>query len=180
MDLRDIKEFFRDAFKYLVAIAIILFIAIYVVSFQEVIGPSMNTTLKSGDVTVVNKLIYHLRKIKRNEIVSIKQNDKVMVKRIIGLPGEHIEYKDNILYIDGQMYKEKNIKESTKNFKLEDIGYDKIPDNMYFVLGDNRTNSSDSREFGLVKKENIIGKVNLRIFPINKFQIFKNFNLLIN
>lgn len=171
MDLRDIKEFLKDALKYIIAIAVILIVAIYVVSFQEVIGPSMNNTLKSGDITVVNKLVFRLRNIKRNEIVSLKKDDKIMVKRIIGLPGEHIEYKDNILYVDGKKISDSR-SSSTKDFKLESIGYDTIPKDMYLVLGDNRTNSSDSRTFGLVKKNDIIGKVNIRIYPFNKIKIF--------
>lgn len=171
MDLRDIKEFLKDALKYIIAIAVILIVAIYVVSFQEVIGPSMNNTLKSGDITVVNKLVFRLRNIKRNEIVSLKKDDKIMVKRIIGLPGEHIEYKDNILYVDGKKISDSR-SSSTKDFKLESIDYDTIPKDMYLVLGDNRTNSSDSRTFGLVKKSDIIGKVNIRIYPFNKIKIF--------
>lgn len=171
MDLRDIKEFLKDALKYIIAIAVILIVAIYVVSFQEVIGPSMNNTLKSGDITVVNKLVFRLRNIKRNEIVSLKKDDKIMAKRIIGLPGEHIEYKDNILYVDGKKISDSR-SSSTKDFKLESIGYDTIPKDMYLVLGDNRTNSSDSRTFGLVKKSDIIGKVNIRIYPFNKIKIF--------
>ena len=169
MDLRDIKEFLKDALKYIIAIAVILIVAIYVVSFQEVIGPSMNNTLKSGDITVVNKLVFRLRNIKRNEIVSLKKDDKIMVKRIIGLPGEHIEYKDNILYVDGKKISDSR-SSSTKDF--ESIGYETIPKDMYLVLGDNRTNSSDSRTFGLVKKSDIIGKVNIRIYPFNKIKIF--------
>lgn len=171
MDLRGIKEFLKDALKYIIAIVVILIFAIYVVSFQEVIGPSMNNTLKSGDITVVNKLVFRLRNIKRNEIVSLKKDDKIMVKRIIGLPGEHIEYKDNILYVDGKKISDSR-SSSTKDFKLESIGYDTIPKDMYLVLGDNRTNSSDSRTFGLVKKSDIIGKVNIRIYPFNKIKIF--------
>lgn len=171
MDLRDIKEFLKDALKYIIAIVVILIFAIYVVSFQEVIGPSMNNTLKSGDITVVNKLVFRLRNIKRNEIVSLKKDDKIMVKRIIGLPGEHIEYKDNILYVDGKKISDSR-SSSTRDFKLESIGYDTIPKDMYLVLGDNRTNSSDSRTFGLVKKSDIIGKVNIRIYPFNKIKIF--------
>lgn len=171
MDLRDIKEFLKDALKYIIAIVVILIFAIYVVSFQEVIGPSMNNTLKSGDITVVNKLVFRFRNIKRDEIVSLKKDDKIMVKRIIGLPGEHIEYKDNILYVDGKKISDSR-SSSTKDFKLESIGYDTIPKDMYLVLGDNRTNSSDSRTFGLVKKSDIIGKVNIRIYPFNKIKIF--------
>ena len=171
MDLRDIKEFLKDALKYIIAIAVILIVAIYVVSFQEVIGPSMNNTLKSGDITIVNKLVFRLRNIKRNEIVSLKKDDKIMVKRIIGLPGEHIEYKDNILYVDGKKISDSR-SSSTKDFKLESIGYDTIPKDMYLVLGDNRTNSSDSREFGLVKKDEIIGKIVMRLYPFSKIKFY--------
>ena len=172
MDLRDIKEFIKDSLKYLIVIATIFFIALFVVSFEQVIGPSMKGTLDAGDVTIVNKLVYKFRTIKRNEIVSINQKDKIMVKRVIGLPGEHIEYKDNKLYVNGSLVLENNISVETKDFKLEDIGYETIPKDMYFVLGDNRTNSSDSREFGLVKKDEIIGKIVMRLYPFSKIKFY--------
>lgn len=172
MDLRDIKEFIKDSLNYLIVIAIVFFIALFVVSFEQVIGPSMKGTLDAGDVTIVNKLIYKLRTIKRNEIVSINQKDKIMVKRVIGLPGEHIEYKDNKLYVNGSLVLENNISVETKDFKLEDIGYETIPKDMYFVLGDNRNNSSDSREFGLVKKDEIIGKIVMRLYPFSKIKFY--------
>lgn len=172
MDLRDIKEFIKDSLKYLIVIATVFFIALFVVSFEQVIGPSMEGTLDAGDVTIVNKLVYKFRTIKRNEIVSINQKDKIMVKRVIGLPGEHIEYKDNKLYVNGSLVLENNISLETKDFKLEDIGYETIPKDMYFVLGDNRTNSSDSREFGLVKKDEIIGKIVMRLYPFSKIKFY--------
>lgn len=172
MDLRDIKEFIKDSLKYLIVIATVFFIALFVVSFEQVIGPSMEGTLDAGDVTIVNKLVYKFRTIKRNEIVSINQKDKIMVKRVIGLPGEHIEYKDNKLYVNGSLVLENNISVETKDFKLEDIGYETIPKDMYFVLGDNRTNSSDSREFGLVKKDEIIGKIVMRLYPFSKIKFY--------
>lgn len=172
MDLRDIKEFIKDSLKYLIVIATVFFIALFVVSFEQVIGPSMKGTLDAGDVTIVNKLVYKFRTIKRNEIVSINQKDKIMVKRVIGLPGEHIEYKDNKLYVNGSLVLENNISVETKDFKLEDIGYETIPKDMYFVLGDNRTNSSDSREFGLVKKDEIIGKIVMRLYPFSKIKFY--------
>lgn len=172
MDLRDIKEFIKDSLNYLIVIAIVFFIALFVVSFEQVIGPSMKGTLNAGDVTIVNKLVYKFRTIKRNEIVSINQKDKIMVKRVIGLPGEHIEYKDNKLYVNGSLVLENNISVETKDFKLEDIGYETIPKDMYFVLGDNRTNSSDSREFGLVKKDEIIGKIVMRLYPFSKIKFY--------
>lgn len=172
MDLRDIKEFIKDSLKYLIVVATVFFIALFVVSFEQVIGSSMKGTLNAGDVTIVNKLVYKFRTIKRNEIVSINQKDKIMVKRVIGLPGEHIEYKDNKLYVNGSLVLENNISVETKDFKLEDIGYETIPKDMYFVLGDNRTNSSDSREFGLVKKDEIIGKIVMRLYPFSKIKFY--------
>ena len=172
MDLRDIKEFIKDSLKYLIVIATVFFIALFVVSFEQVVGPSMKGTLNAGDVTIVNKLVYKFRTIKRNEIVSINQKDKIMVKRVIGLPGEHIEYKENKLYVNGSLVLENNISVETKDFKLEDIGYETIPKDMYFVLGDNRTNSSDSREFGLVKKDEIIGKIVMRVYPFSKIKFY--------
>ena len=172
MDLRDIKEFIKDSLKYLIVIATVFFIALFVVSFEQVIGPSMEGTLDAGDVTIVSKLVYKFRTIKRNEIISINQKDKIMVKRVIGRPGEHIEYKDNKLYVNGSLVLENNISVETKDFKLEDIGYETIPKDMYFVLGDNRTNSSDSREFGLVKKDEIIGKIVMRLYPFSKIKFY--------
>lgn len=184
MDYRDVVEFLKDSFKYLIVIIIVLVIAIYVVSFQQVIGPSMNPTLKEGDILVLNKIMYKFRKIKRNDIVALRyaEDEKLVVKRIIGLPGEKIEYKDlkenndvkSILYIDGKGYDEEYLNNVyTKSFSIEDLGYEVIPDDMYLVLGDNRSNSLDSRNFGLVKKEDIIGRVKVRIFPFNNISIVK-------
>ena len=93
---------------------------------------------------------------------------KYLIKRVIGLPGDKIEYKDNVLYVNGEKIKEdflnKNIK--TENFSLASLGYQKIPKDMYLVLGDNREDSLDSREIGLIKKKDILGKVSLKIWPI--------------
>ena len=74
--------------------------------------------------------------------------------------------------MNGSLVLENNISVETKNFKLEDIGYETIPKDMYFVLGDNRTNSSDSREFGLVKKDEIIGKIVMRVYPFSKIKFY--------
>ena len=170
MDFRGIKEFFKDTFKYIIVIVVVLFIVIYIISFQQIMGPSMNKTLTEGDIVVVNKFVYNFNKINHNEVVVLKSKEKTFVKRIIGLPGEHIEYKNNILYVDGKAYKEEFTSSDTNDFKLEDLGYDKIPNDMYLVLGDNRSNSEDGRDFGLIKKKDIIGKASIRIWPLNKMK----------
>lgn len=168
MDFRDIKEFFRDASKYIIIIIVMLLIVLFVASFEQVIGPSMYPTLKEGNVILVNKLSTKFGTFKRNEIIVLKHDDKHMIKRIIGLPGEHIEYKNNTLYINGEAYKEKFLEESQIS-KDYDTGV--IPDGKYFVLGDNRVNSLDGKDFGLIDKSEIIGKAWIRIWPLNKFKL---------
>ena len=177
MDFREIKEFFKDTLKYIIVIVIVLVIVLYVVTLQQVVGPSMQPTLNEGDVLILNKFQYYLFDVKRNDVVALKYDgSKYLIKRVIGLPGESIYYKDNTLYINGNPYKE-NIVEGlvTEDFDLKDNGYEVIPDDMYFVLGDNRGDSLDSRskEVGLIKKEDIIGKVFIRIWPISGFKLVK-------
>ena len=177
MDFREIKEFFKDTLKYIIVIVTVLIIVLYVVTLQQVVGPSMQPTLNEGDVLILNKFQYYLFDVKRNDVVALKYDgSKYLIKRVIGLPGESIYYKDNTLYINGNPYKE-NIVEGlvTEDFDLKDNGYEVIPDDMYFVLGDNRGDSLDSRskEVGLIKKEDIIGKVFIRIWPISGFKLVK-------
>lgn len=177
MDYRDIIEFFKDTFKYLIVLVVVLVIAIYVFTFQQIVGPSMTPTLNDGEIAILNKIVYKVGKIKRNDIVALKLDDgKFMVKRIIGLPGETIEYKNNILIINGDRFRETYLNNvETADFKLSDLGYDVIPDNMYLVLGDNRSDSMDSRDkrVGLIEKSHIVGRVKIRIWPLNKFSLVK-------
>lgn len=173
MDFRDIKEFLKDSLKYIIMILIILIIVIYIVSFQQVIGPSMSPTLKEGDVLIVNKIIYKFREIKRNEVVVLKYDEKLLIKRIVGLPNEHIAYNNNVMYVNGDPVKEEFIDTTTDYFDIKELGYDVIPEGYYLVLGDNRNNSMDGRNFGLIKKEDIIGKAWIRLWPLNKLKIVK-------
>lgn len=178
MDWLEIKEFFKDAFKYIILVVVVLVVAIYVVGLQQVVGPSMSPNLKSNDILILDKISYKFADIKRGEVVSLYHADtKYLIKRVIGLPGEYVEYKDNILYIDGNMFKEEYLKDDviTDDFSIKELGYDKIPEDMYLVLGDNRGDSLDSRDakVGLIKKKNIIGKVRARIWPLNKIKLIR-------
>ena len=175
MDLRSVVEFFKDTFKYIIVIVVVLVLFIFVVGLQQVVGPSMNPTLVEGDVLIVNKLVYNIGKIERNDIVVLSQNEKYMVKRVVGLPGEKIEYKDDYIYVNGEKFKEPFIDTNnihTDNFSTSDLGSETIPEGMYLVLGDNRINSQDSRDYGFVSKKQIIGKAWLRIWPFNKIKFF--------
>lgn len=176
MDLRDVREFIIDTLKYILTIVLVIFIIMYIATVQQVVGPSMDPTFKDQDIVILNKFHYHLFDIKRFDIVSLKYNEtKYLIKRVIGMPGDKVEYKDNRLLINGKEKKESFLNKNviTENFSLISLGYEEIPEGMYLVLGDNRQNSLDSREIGLIKEDEIIGKVNLRIWPINKFSYVK-------
>ena len=171
----SIKEFIMDLIKLLVVVVVILFLMIYIVSVTQVVGNSMYSTLENGDVLILNKFKYRFFDIKRGDIISLENDDtKYLIKRVIGLPGDSISIKDNTLYINGEVYIENYLEEGLvyDDFELTSLGYQVIPDDMYFVLGDNRADSVDSREIGLVSKDDIIGKISFRIWPLNKLAVF--------
>lgn len=173
MDLRNITEFIKDASKYIMVIIFVLLFFIFVMGLQQVIGPSMNPTLNEGDIIITNKFIYRFKSIERNDVVVISQDEKYMIKRIVGLPGEKVEYQNNDVLINGKAYKETFTNSETEDFTIQDLGYDVIPEDMYLVLGDNREDSLDSRTFGLISKNQIIGKAWIKIWPISKMKIIK-------
>ena len=172
MDYREIKEFLIDSIKYVVLIIVLIAFVMYIATLQQVIGPSMSPKLKANDLLILNKLVYKLKDVKRGDVISFEYDDtKYLIKRVIGLPGETVMIKDNKLYINNKLYDEYYLNDDVIT---EDIEVTKvIPKNMYYVLGDNRGDSKDSREIGFIKKEDIIGKVFLRIWPITGFKLVK-------
>ena len=176
MDLRDIKEFFRDFIGYIITFAIIIVIFTFIVAFHPIAGNSMVPTLEEGNIVVVNKFYKHLFDLKRNQIVIVKKDSKTYIKRVIGLPGENIYFKKNTLYIKDKGFKEEFLANdvTTYDYKLTDYCGEelckdgKIPKDYYFVLGDNRNDSKDSRSvsFGLVHKDEIEGLVIFKMWPI--------------
>ncbi|WP_026906100.1 signal peptidase I [Paucisalibacillus globulus] len=141
-------------------------------------GPSMQPTLHNKDQMIVNKFIYRFDEPERFDVVVFHANDKKdFIKRIIALPGEHVAYKDNILYINGQPIEEKFFTENqidvhTNDFTLEQINgnYTTVPEGHVFVLGDNRTNSTDSRLLGPIPIEQIVGKASVIYWPFDRFE----------
>lgn len=178
MDWLGIKEFFKDMIKYIILIIVVVVLALYVISLQQVVGPSMTPTLTNNDIVLLDKISYRFKDVKRGDIVSVYYADtKYLIKRIVGMPGENIEFINNVLYINGEAYKENYLSNDiiTEDFSLKELGYDKIPDDMYLVLGDNRGDSLDSRDekVGLIPKSNIIGQVRFQIWPLNEFGFTK-------
>ena len=175
MDWLSIRELLIDTFKLVIVVFIILFLMIYVVSVTQVVGSSMIPNLHDGDVLILSKANYRIFDVKRGDIISLDYEDtKYLIKRVIGLPGDDVDIIDNQLYINGEVYKEDYLDEGLNyaDFSLQDLGYATIPEDYYLVLGDNREDSIDSREIGLISKDEINGKIVLRIWPINKISLF--------
>lgn len=158
-----IKSIIKEYGLYVITIILVVLVKKFVVSPIKVNGTSMMTTLHDGDIMILNIIGYRFDKINRFDIVVVDEGNEYLIKRVIGLPGEEIEYKDNKLYVNGKKIKENYGSQETEDFKV------KVKKNSYYVLGDNRTNSLDSRHFGAFKKNRIIGKTSLIIFPFNRF-----------
>lgn len=163
------KEIFKEIRIYLIIIVVILLIKTFVVAPIRVNGESMMGTLHHKDIMILDKMTYRFSTIKRFDIVVVKYKEEYLIKRVIGLPGEKIEYKNNKLYVNGKIIKENFSHMKTSNFKLEDIGSSKVPKNQYLVLGDNRVNSLDSRMIGFIKRSQISGKTSFTILPFSRF-----------
>lgn len=145
----------------------------------SVSGVSMEPTLKEGQVVIVNKFEYYLKKPKRNDVIVYKQSNKehsyFELKRVIGLPGETVKIKNGVVYINDEVMKEKIKTDIIQNSGLAEEGV-KLDDNEYFVLGDNRNDSEDSRfaSVGNVLRNEILGKA----IAIEKpFSLVDNLNL---
>ena len=162
-------DFIKEISVYVIIILIIILLKIYVISPIRVNGTSMDPTLENGDIMILNKIGYRITKIKRFDIVVIKYKDELLIKRVIGLPGEKIKYVNNTLYVNGKKLDEEFDKTYTYNFSLKEIGSTTVPDDSYFVLGDNREVSKDSRSIGFIDREDIVGKSSLTLFPFNRF-----------
>ena len=124
----------------------------------------MANTLKNGEILLLNKFEYRFSDIKRFDIVVVKAHKERIIKRVIGLPGETLKYENGILYINDKMIEENYLDEVTKDFTYEG----KIPDECYFVMGDNRDASLDSRYFGCFPKKDILGHASFVLLSFAK------------
>jgi len=165
------KKIVKDIFPYIIIIIVVVLIKNFLFAPIRVIGPSMMNTLLDGDIMILDRIKYRFKEINRFDIVVINHDNNYIIKRIIGIPGDNLEYRNNKLYINNKEYKENYLDKDTLtyDFSLEQItGLDIIPEGYYFVLGDNREESADSRIIGLVKEENIEGNANFIVFPFSR------------
>lgn len=156
-----------------VVLALAIFVVIYLFLFQphQVKGASMETNFHDGEYILTDKISYRFNDPKRGEVVIFKapRNPELdYIKRIIGLPGEKIEIENGSVFINDKELKEEYLPEDLNvsgGLFLPKGKEITIPDSSYFVLGDNRHHSSDSREWGPIQKENIVGKAFFRYWP---------------
>lgn len=153
-----------EIIPYIIAVVVVLLFKTYIATPIRVNGPSMNDTLHNSDYMILDEISFKFRGIRRFDIVVLKHEDEYLIKRVVGLPGEKIKYVDNKLYVNG-----KEVKENFKHPITTDIEEVKIPSGEYYVLGDNRVDSTDSRIIGTVSLEDIKGTTNFTILPLSRF-----------
>lgn len=178
---RKNKKTIRLIIEYCLIFVITFLLFHYVFRLVNVVGDSMYPTMHDGDVGLI-QITNSKKDLERFDIVVIDSEvlDKYVVKRIIGLPGEKIEYINDTLFVDGVIVKEEFLDQAfmeesyieydvdffTANYEIQ------LGDDEYFVLGDNRLNSTDSRSIGPVGLEEILGKDGLIIYPFQNMEWF--------
>lgn len=173
--LRKLGSFFLDILQTIVLAAAIFAIS-YLFLFQphQVIGSSMEPNFEDKEYILTDKISYRFREPERGNVVvfqSPPDSERDYIKRIVGLPGEKIRIQDGGVFINNELLKEGYLAPGAytpPGLFLREGQQTQIPSETYIVLGDNRKQSSDSREWGFVPKQNIIGKALLRYWPIEE------------
>ena len=172
----------KELLSMLIYIGVVLGVTFLIITFvgqrTHVSGESMKNTLDHGDQLIVDKITYRFRDPERFDIIVFPfhyKENTYYIKRIIGLPGETVQIADGTIYINGEVLEEAYGREV-----MQDPGIAAEPitlgEDEYFVLGDNRNQSSDSRDpsVGLIHRDEIIGRAWLRIWPLDSFGILKH------
>lgn len=175
---RESKEWLK---AFLLAMVLFFLIRTFLFAPFIVDGESMAPTLHSGERLIVTKIVYLWGEPKRGDIIvfhATKTRD--YIKRVIALPGETVEIRDDRLFIDGKEVPEPYLEEYRRKtqeagLKLtEDYGPATVPEGAYFVLGDNRRNSQDSRMIGTISKDQIVGRADIVFWPLSSFRLLNS------
>ena len=161
--------------EIIIALVLVWLLLTFVAQNSTVYGSSMAPTLENGEMILMNKFIYRFTEPQRGDIIVFTYDDPIqgeeyLIKRVIGLPGDTIEILDGMVYINGTAYDESKYLEMSTEIS-GDISYPfLVPEDSYFVMGDNRANSKDSRfsEVGAVSKDQIVGKASIRFWPLDR------------
>ena len=160
--MEKVKKIIWELIPYIGIIILIIIIRAYIITPVRVDGDSMKKTLEDGDIL----LLYKMAEINRGDIVVLDEKDdnEIIIKRIIGLPGETIEIKHGHIYINDEVIEDNYVYGDTSDYDCITLA-----DDEYFILGDNRLISKDSRYFGPVKESDLMGEVVFRIWPFSGF-----------
>jgi len=172
---------FVYSFTETVLISLVLAIVLYlfIMTPHEVVGNSMHPTYKNGEFLMANKISYKFSQPQRGDVIIFKYSEtQDFIKRIVGIEGDEVMIKDGKIYINGELLDESNYLTDTVvtngGSYIHEGQTITVGDNQYFVCGDNRTNSSDSREFGPVDESKIKGKAWIVFFPFNEFRLVQH------
>jgi signal peptidase I len=156
--------------------ALLLAVVVKTFLFQAFYIPSLSMypTLDKGDRVLVNKLSYDLHDVHRGDLVVFERppNEpttiKDLIKRVIGLPGDVIEARDGVVYVNGAALVESYV---DKGDRTENLPRQTVPDKSLFVMGDNRNNSEDSRVFGPIPEKTVVGRAFVRVWPFTRLSL---------
>lgn len=158
-----------------IAIAAIVVFGIRALLFQPflVSGASMEPNISQSNYLIIDELTYRFREPMRGEVVVFRypgDRKTFYIKRILGLPGEQVDIENGVIAIDGARINES---EYLKGINTSGTVHTKLGEDDYFVMGDNRSNSYDSRAWGALEKKYVVGRALLRLFPFNRISIFE-------
>lgn len=174
-----LKNFIVDATEILIISAAVIALAwVFLVEPLEVSGDSMAPTLHNKEQIVVEKVSMNFSELKHGDIVvfnSPENENMLVIKRLIGLPGDTVTIREGHVYLNNTQLDEPYLDSeiTTKGKEIEEAQLVKVPSDAYFVLGDNRDNSMDSRDFGLVKMDKLVGKAVLVYYPFENIRVLK-------
>ncbi len=184
--LQDAGYFFIDIIEtVVVALSIFLILYLFIMQPHQVNGQSMEPNFHNAEYLMTDKISYKIGTPKRGDIVVFEAPPAAecpdgsgcdFIKRVIGLPGDTVEVKNNHLYVNGEQLIEKYLDDSvlTQAGPYTQHGPITVPEGSYFVCGDNRPHSSDSRYWGPVEMKLIVGKVFFRYWPLNRIEIIRH------
>jgi signal peptidase I len=156
-----------------VALSLSWFLRTFVIQQYYISGPSMKESLYQNERIIVNKLAYRFGSVHRFDVVvfdRMNQEHDDLVKRVIGLPGDTVEMRDCVVFVNGEMLNEPYLSEDDKtNCGVDNMPLASLAPNTYFVMGDNRSESLDSRAFGAIEKTAIVGRATVRVWPLGSF-----------
>lgn len=184
--LNSISQFvFNTIEAVVIALALSIIFYLFIATPHEVVGRSMMPNFQSGEYLIGNKIGYKFSEPQRGDVIIFEYNESTdYIKRIIGLPGEEISIQNGAIHINNQRldenaYLEESISTLGGDYLQEGTSI-QISASEYFVCGDNRPNSSDSRDFGPINRDQIKGRAWLVYFPFSDFRLITHSNILLN